>query len=324
MKNIVLILITALLFIGCGGSQPEVVKYPSWYLNPPRNSDSSLYGIGEGRDLATAKASALSSVSASLSVTVSSELKQSQSSQTRNGQESTYRSAISSLKAEVKEMEFSEYKIINNQQISSKFIILVEVSRQHLFNDQRNKLQRYSKELQDRQDNIKKSPLLTQVHLYEKSVQKTDKLKSLALLSKTINRSFDLSPYLEQIKKIKDSKLNALNKVRVSIHTTDEAEVFKDAIKEGLNRAGIKYVSSGANTDIYLKSSFLTDEVYGYKMAKANLSISTKSQNKTIASNTLKLSGKSRYDYQKAKLNAAQILRKKITTEGLFIILAIE
>ena len=312
------------IFLACGGSSPEPLAYPSWYLNPPQNSSSFLYGVGEGKDIATAKASALSSVSASLSTTVSSELKQTQSSHSVNGEESTSRSAISSLKTEVKAMEFSDYQVTQNQVLGNTFLVLVKVSRAQLYKDQKNKLERFALELQEERNNIKKSAPLKQVMMYDKTVQKTDKLKSLALITKTVNSSFNPHVYLEQISQLKTEKEDALNSLRVKVHTSPEAKVFMDAVKEGLNKAGIKSVTSKANTDIYLKSSFLNDEVYGYKISKATLSLSTKADNKTIASNTVVLSGKSRYNYTKAKLNSAQVLRKKIKSEGLFTILGIK
>lgn len=313
----------SLVFLGCGGN-PEPLAYPSWYLNPPQNSSSYLYGAGEGKDIQTAKASALSSVAASLSITVSSELKRTLSSQTYNGNESTSRSAISSLKTEVKAMEFSDYQVTQNQQLEDKFLVLVKVSRARLYQDQKEKLQQFSQELKDERQRITQSTPLNQVMLYEDTLQKTAKLKSLAFITKTVNNTFNPQPYLQQINQLQTDKINALNHLRVKIHSDGKSNIFIDAIKEGLNSAGIKSVTSKANTNIYLKSSFVNDEVYGYKISKATLSLSSKAENKTIASNTLILSGKSRYDYTKAKYNSAQILRKKIKSEGLFTILGIK
>ena len=319
-----LALLLSLLFIGCGGnSNPEPISYPSWYLTPPQNNGSFLYGTGEGSDINSAKASALSSVSASLSITVSSELKKSESSSALNGNENTYKSVVNSIKAEVKEMEFSDYKVIQNQVINSKFLVLIEVSRHRLFSDQKTKLDSYAKELKDEQKEIRKCVPIKQALLYSQSEQKTHKLKSLALLTKTVDSNFDTAPYLEEISKIKSLRQEALGKIRVSLKTSKEASVFLNVLKEGLNKAGITTVNRGSNTDIKLENLFQTDEIYGYKIAKSNLTISTQSLGKTLATNTLVLSGKSRYDYKKAKLNAANLLRAKIKKDGIFSVLGI-
>ena len=317
--------VVSLFLLGCGKGpvQPQVTTYPSWYLNPPQNTQHSLYGVGEGNSINSAKASALGFVSESLSLTVSSELKKSESSQSYNGNENTYRSVVSNLKTQAKEMEFSEYKIIRNQQIGSKIVLLVEVSRQKLFNDQKAKLELFSKALKMEEKSISKHPVLTQALLYKKRSVKRYKLKSLALLAKTINSGFDTSPYIRQATQVGDAGQDALNRVKVSIDASLEAKVFVDAIKEGLNSAGIKTSSNNANTHLFLKSSFQLDEIYGFKIAKSALAISSKEKNKTIASNTLILSGKSRYDYEKAKTNASHVLRKKIKEEGVFSVLGI-
>lgn len=323
MIRFTLALFLSFIFIGCI-STPEPVAYPSWYLNPPQNNGSFLYGVGEGSDLNSAKASALSSVSASLSITVSSELKKSESSSSLNGNENSYKSVVNRVNAEVKAIEFNDYKVTKNQVINSKFLILIEVSRHKLFNEQKTKLDNYLNELKNEQQEIQKYTAIKQALLYSHNEEKTAKLKSLALLTKTVNSNFDTAPYLKEISEIKASKQDALSRVKVSVKASKEASLFLDALKEGLNKAGITTVKQGANTYIKLNNHFQTDEIYGYKIAKSSLTISTQSLDKTLATNTLALSGKSRYDYQKAKENTAKVLRAKIKKEGIFSILGLK
>ncbi len=323
MIRFTLSLFLSLIFTGCI-STPEPIAYPSWYLNPPQNNGSFLYGVGEGSDLNSAKVSALSSVSASLSITVSSELKKSELSSSLNGNEKTYKSVLNRVNAEVKAIEFNNYRVTQNQVINSKFLILVEVSRHKLFNEQKTKLDNYTQELKNEQLQIQKTPAIKQALLYKQSEENTAQLKSLALLAKTVNSNFDTSAYLKEISIIKRSKQEALSRVKVKITASKDASLFLDALKEGLNKVGVTTVNHGANTLITLKNHFQTDEIYGYKIAKSRLTISTQSLDKTLATNTLALSGKSRYDYQKAKANAANILRAKIKKEGIFSILGLK
>ncbi len=324
MKFIISVCIV-LSVIGCtGGSQPQPVTYPSWFLNPPANDGSFLYGTGEGKDIDSAKASALNSVAASLSITVSSEFQKNESSQSFNGNENAYHSALSTVKAEVKAIEFSDYRIIQNQVIGSKALVLVEVSRFKLFTSQKEKLERFSQDLKIEQDNIDRQSPLKKAYLYEQSRDKTQRLTSLALLTKSINSGFDTGPYFQQAADIRKSQSDVTDDAKVSITAEPEAELFVTLLKEGLNKAGIKTVTQGANTSIRLKNSFQTDEIYGFKIAKATLSIFTQdSSRKNIATQTINLSGKSRYDYEKAKASAAQALRKKIETEGIYTVLGI-
>jgi len=321
-----LTLLIAFILVGCGGDtpKPEAVVYPSWYLNPPHNDGSFLYGVGEGNDINVAKASALSFIAESLSLTVSSELKKSDSSSRYNGNENTYSSVVSSLKTQAKEMEFSEYQIIKNEQVGSKIILLVKVSRHKLFEDQKAKLELFSNDLKAEKKSISKYPILKQALLYKQRAQKQHTLKSLALLGKTINSGFDTSAYIHQAAEVADASQDALNTVKISITASRQAEIFVEAIKEGLNNAGIKTGSKNSNTQLHLENAFQLDEIYGFKIAKSRLSLSTKEKNKTIATNALVLSGKSRYDYNKAKLSANTVLRQKIKEEGIFSILGVQ
>jgi len=324
MKYIGLFLV-AFFFIGCGGTaKPEVISYPSWYLNPPQNTSSYLYGVGEGSSITLAKASALSSVSESLSLTVSSELKKSEQSIRDNGVESTYTSVATSLRAEAKEMEFSDYSIVQNQQIGTKIILVVKVSRQRLFTDQKAKLELYSSALKAQVKSISKNATFKQAYLYQERAVKQHKLKSLALLTQTINPSFEINPYILQSREVGNASQNALNKIRVIIKGSAEGMVYIDAVKEGLNKAGIETVTHNANAELYIKNSFQTDTLYGFKIAKATLTLSIKQNKKTISSNTIILSGKSQYSYEKAKSNSAQLLRNKIKQDSIFTILGVK
>lgn len=318
--------IVALLFIGCGGSQqPQPISYPTWYLNPPAHNGSSLYGVGDGTDINSAKNSALNAIAASLSVTLSSEFKKSESSKNINGNENTYKSVQNTIKTQVKEIEFSSYQVIQNQVTQNKVLVLVEVSRALLLQKQKEKLDRYSKELNDENKNISKQAVFKQSFLYSKQFSKAQRLKSLALLCKTIDSNFNPKTSLQQVANIQTAHNVAINKTKVSISASTEAKVFVDILKEGLNKAGIRTVTSKANTHIHLKNSFQLDEIYGFKIAKATLSISSKDRaEKTIATASLKFSGKSRYDYKKAKANSASILDKKIKKEGIYTLLGIQ
>ncbi len=319
-------LVTILFFAACGGSKaPQVISYPSWYLAPPANNGASLYGVGDGRNLDEAKTSALNAIAASLSTTVSSEFKKSESTQSFNGSEKAYHSALNTIKAQVKEIEFSDYRIIQNQVISDRVLLLVEVSRARLFQQQKEKLNRFSQELSQEQKEISRQSPLQKALLYSKQIAKTQKLQSMALLSKTINADFDTSPYFKQASDIKQAKHDTLNTIRVFVSADKQASVFIDTLKEGLNKAGIKTVSNRAETNIHIKNDFQLDEIYGFKIAKARLSFSTKdAREKTIATSSFNLSGKSRYDYEKAKANAAQALSKKIDEEGIYTLLGIK
>jgi LPP20 lipoprotein len=325
MKIIISVLIV-LFLIGCGGSrQPEPVSYPSWFLNPPANDGSYLYGPGEGNTIDSAKASALNAIAASLSITVSSEFKKNESSQSFNGNENAYHSALNTVKAEVKAIEFNDYRIIQNEVRGSKTLVLVEVSRFKLFTTQKEKLERFSKELKTEQKNIDRQSPLKKVYLYNQNIAQTQRLTSLALLTKSINSGFDTAPYFQQTADIKQAQSDAIDDAQVSITAEPDAEVFVATLKEGLNKVGIKTVHKGANTRIHLKNSFQTDEIYGFKIAKATLTVSTQDNSrKNIATKMISLSGKSRYDYDKAQASAAQSLSKKIETEGIYSVLGID
>ena len=325
MKYILSVLF-AFIFIGClGGSKtPEPVSYPSWFLNPPQNNGSFLYGVGEGANVNEAKASALSSVSQSLSLSVSSQLKKSETSNRYNNTESTYSSVVSSLQTQTKEMEFSDYTIVKNAQLGPKIVLLVEVSRQKLFSDQLEKLNLFVQDIEAQNKSIAKQSLIEQALLYKKARSKAPKLKSLALLCHTIDSNFDTQPYLKKMNEIANTSDNALHKVDAVIKPSKEAQVFVNALKQGLNQEGLKVGTSHAKTQIFMQNVEQFDEIYGFKIAKCRVSFNVKEGKKTVATRTITLTGKSKYDYEKARINASNILSNMIKKEGVFSILGIQ
>jgi len=319
-----LALCLSLFFIGCSDKKPNAITYPSWYLSFPTNNSLSLFGVGQGADINVAKASALSYISDSLSLTISSNLQKSERSHRSNGEEDIFISVSSSLHAQAKEIEFSQFKIIRNEQIGSTFVVLIEVSREELFNDYRSKLNLFSKELRDEEANISHYPFIKQGLLYKKRAFKSSQLRSMALLTQIINPQFNVRTYIEQSRKVAEASQRVLNKVKVYIHASNEAWLYIDSITKGFNDVGIKTGFNDATTHVYIKNKFKMANIYGFSIAKATLVFDTKLNKEVISSNTLILSGKSKYDYPSAKNDTNELLRRQIDREGIFSILGLD
>jgi len=66
-----------LFFSGCGvKEEPEPLgrkSYPSWYIDPPKTTASTLYALGEGENRDEAVKNALNMMASTLSVSISSQ-----------------------------------------------------------------------------------------------------------------------------------------------------------------------------------------------------------------------------------------------------------
>ncbi len=78
MRYFFILFLTAasLLFFGCASKEVESVQkkeLPSWYLNPPKTTQTTLYALGEGEDTQEAIKNALNMMASTLSVSISSQ-----------------------------------------------------------------------------------------------------------------------------------------------------------------------------------------------------------------------------------------------------------
>jgi len=325
--KIFIVFIFSIFFIGCSSNKNiELNSYPSWYLNPIISDDSYLYGTGEDYTLEAAKNSALASIASSLSTTINSTFSKIESSNTLNEVETVNSSIINQINADSADIEFTHFKILKNETASNKFVVLVQVSRYKLFTFYKNKLDSLFDSIYNDLKDVNKKDPLTKASIYSRNLDLVPNITSLITISKSINNHFNTKPYFDKIISLQTSMNKAISKVKVSISADSNSTFFINTIKEALNDIDISIVDSNkANSFVHIKNNFLNDELFGFKISKANLTLSYSNLNKNIIStNNISISGKSRYNHLKAKENCAIVLRKKIHQDDIFYILGLK
>jgi hypothetical protein len=111
LTKLLFILSIIAFFTACVGEKKNTpIQLPKWYLNPPANNFTTLYGTGEGKTLNEAKNNALKDMSEKLVVSVASSMN-SITTTSDDGTNSSYlKENIKNVKVEAKKITFSNYK----------------------------------------------------------------------------------------------------------------------------------------------------------------------------------------------------------------------
>jgi len=295
-------------------------NYPDWYTKQPKNTQTSLYGVGEGGTLDSAKDMALKNISEQILVTVSST---SDVYKAETNVEYIEESKFD-VSERTEEITFSDYKVLKSTSSKDRFFVLLEVDKQELIQLQKDELQKIETEISTLDKNSKRKTSLERVAslLEIKELAKRADIKIKVIRS--LEPSFNGDAYYARYNKYNEEYIDLIHNITFYIKTNDSFDKkIADVFKKHLNKYNIKTVDN-FNTkltilDIYSDSS--TKKIYGSYNTKARISLVLLVKGMTIRSNSLELKGSSTINRKEAENNAIKSLDKRIEEEGLFRVL---
>ncbi|NWN91963.1 LPP20 family lipoprotein [Marinobacter adhaerens] len=125
---LLIIFLLSFVLTGCATSNSASGVLPEWVLSPPEDTESTIYGVGEGVALRGARDDALAVIAGKLETRVTSDVQTEtvladgqETSKTRN----RVRTTTDSLK-------LSEFRTVNSAQAGNRLFVLLSVNRQTL------------------------------------------------------------------------------------------------------------------------------------------------------------------------------------------------
>jgi len=332
-KSIYVILITFVLFFSaCGGTNPQVKEQllepksdlPSWYINPPASERGVLYGVGEGVNKDDAVAHALSDILARLNVSISSSF--SSKKVVREGRaESIDTMYIDKVSSIVQTISINNYDIVSYKKLGfKKYAALVKIDKKEFARSLKKEIQR-SLQITTDFDALKGVNALHTLQAYKKRLKELEGLENkLAILSE-LDRSVDEQYYLQKYAVLQKSYA----KLRHSITFWVIADFapLAEPLKKGLTKEQfvIQKKHDSKHFDIYVKTDITKSSSYGFIIARANVTLTTKgSSKKIIATNSLLLVGRSSQSFAVAKQDLVKSFNEKIKEEGVLKILGLD
>ncbi len=313
-----LYLVIALLFLGCGAQKEVVVAtpkpLPQWYTQPPQNSATTLYGVGEGINQKAAIDDALSGMLSVLGVKISSTF-ESQTVEHQGRQESFDKRVEHNIKSERATLHVSEYKVVEGVQYGyRRYIVLIQSDRKKLFEGMKSALDEQYASYNQHHNALKNSNALEQLAFELSALENFKNLDDTLLAMQTLNNTFNENYYRKRYGSIVICKEDLLANITFNVHAN--IQDFAAPIEKGLSAKGL-HVKRNALLSIEIKAQINQTQSYGFTLARTTFDIKTRdASGRIVASNTFNITGQSTQGFAIAKQNVAMRLEQKVASEG--------
>ncbi|QED23119.1 LPP20 family lipoprotein [Candidatus Deianiraea vastatrix] len=311
-------LFSSIFFILILSSCSKSLKYPSWYLNPPKNDEKYLYGTGEGSDPEEAKYAALSDAASRLRVSVGSKL-ESAMDQDSSGFSSSVSQKITSV---VEKISFTDYTVLKSEKTShSSIITLIGVDVDKMQNSYEKEINKLNEEMKT-VSNLGNSNLEKRNNL-SKALNISTDIEAKVRILEAVNPNYNSKPQMDEIKKLKDSFASINSSLKISVSSQNDD--IKSLIQYGLNKAGIGASDEKSSQgSIKVNEKWITDFSMNTHFVKLVLNISLIDSNGvTILTNSIESSGSSVANLDMAKKMAISKMQSQIDSKGIMKFLGI-
>lgn len=309
--------------------QTSAYSIPKWFLNPPRDTQATLYGIGESTTVEGATKEALNQIASKLSVTIGSTWEKTEE-QATTGRNASYSGNIrNNVKSEVADISFNNYEVVNNEVEGPNIYVLVSVNRSTLLAEKKNDLTNLDTTIQNLYSAAQKKSIIERLVDHSRIEKEINKATQLLGLVYSLDPSFEPRPYFDKYNTYLDEGRKAFNDVHIFLSAFSAAQEVISIVKEHLNNANLSIVPSKDDSDTNLVMlSIKTDtkkmELYSSKMVKVFTTFEVRTfANKIIASSQIEAKGSSMISYEEAIKAAALNLDAALKKKGILNVLGI-
>lgn len=330
MKILTSILIAIFILNGCGSSKRVAIEkkeLPSWYLNPAKTTQKTLYALGEGKDKNEAVTNALNAMVSTLNVSISSEF----NSRTvvKEGDEESYKStSISDISSKVEKIRISNYEIVNYSEFGfENHLVLIKSDKAKLFSSLQKELEQKFLVIKNKEIEAKNFKAIKELAIYKENLESTFNVENIVAVMGSLKYGFDGSRYIKKVQDIKNRYENLLSKISFSVNCNPDSLRLKPVIIDGLSSSGysIKNGSGKNHFNVYVESETIESSAYGFDIARSAIFISVKDSNGVIVgSNKLNITGQSTQGKRYAKESVAMKLNTMLKRDGVANILGLD
>lgn len=322
MNKVFLLFLTIFCITSCSGFKKanSTIDTPSWYISPKQNNAENLYGIGAGFSLEDATKSALTDAAARLMVSISSTSTLLREENKFDVNEETRQQ----IKQNIEKIDFTNFQVSKSEKIGSNFFIEVEISRSPFIFAQKENITFLEKKVADLEKSLNNTnPIQKRASL----LKMVDLSKQIELRSRILNGAGENISLKEKLSRLAnfENQLNLVNnKIEFYFEISSSKEITQ-LIRNALNKEQIAITKTPhANcVTIEIKSTSRSSEIYGAHITKLHLDFENILNGKTIASNSLEVTGSSVIGEKESYLSAVKSLEEKISKDGILKIIGI-
>lgn len=319
-----------IFLISCSATINKNTKIPDWYLNPPQNNLSSLYGVGYGSSLDQAVQIALNNVAEKISVTVSSSFVSSKQESSVNDN-SLYEAAYEQdVDTQVQEINFTNYKTEKSEQIGQYVYSLVQVSRNEVIENYMKKIRKLDAEISSAVKDIK---TLSAIEQFARLYRIRGKIKTNEVnlkIVETIEKSdFSVKDYYDKYNNLAKLEAKVKNKIIIKIVAKPSDKKAVVVLAKAINDLGIKTNNKLNPKDkghalLRVVTYTKNDNIYGTYLAKVRIEVKLlENFGDQISSGLIEVSGSSAINSAGAVDAAIASFTQKIKEKGLLEIIGL-
>ena len=321
-KNLALLALAIFSITSCGASKQKAASTPSWYISPKQNNAQNLYGVAAGANLEEATKSALADAAARLMTSISSE-----SSLLREEDKSGVNEEMrQQVKQNIEKIDFTNFKVSNSQQTGPQLFVEVEIARSPFISDQKDKVSFAEIQVSNLEKNLSSAnPIQKRVNL----TKILDLEKQIELSSRILQGSgvdMDLKDKLNRIAGFQNQFNQLTDKIEFYFEINSPKEISQ-VIRTALNKEKIKIANSRSNSAnqivVAIRSSTSNSEIYGAHITKLKINFENLSGGKTVASNSIEVTGSSTISEKESYSASVKALEDKISQDGILKVLGI-
>ncbi len=320
-----------ILFSGCGTQKrldtPVKKSVPSWYVNQPGTTSTTLYSVGEGQDKEAAVMNALGNMVSTLSVSFSSQY--SSKEVIEEGVKNTRQlTASSEIQSDVKKIRISNYELLEHKELGFRqHIVLIKSDKQKLFNSLKSELEQKFDLIDKEKDALSRYHALKQLLFYKKAKMDISDVPNTLVVMNVLNDSFDGRPYLTKVSSVNSQYDRLLSEISFSVKSNGDAKGLESSIINGLNdeKLQVRYATGKKHFILTVTSKTQEASSHGFTIARTSIDISVRDyRGSVIGSNKLNLIGQSTQGYEIAKESVAVKLNEMIKKEGISKVIGLD
>ena len=271
-----------------------------------------VYGVGVANTKQEAILNALDDLSSRLMLTIQSNQEISLKS-FRDYREYVSKTTTFNINTKSEKLTFKDYKIEDFYSFQKEIFYLISIKKSDLINSLNSQISN----LYDEYEILKRSndDILNKNIKYKELLEKFYiNLNKAELLESLQNKNMSENRYIKTIQKIEEEIKNSISKISFFIKSDDNSEIFKEVFKNSLNKKSYKVVEKKDSENIYeidLSSNQSKIRPSGFFIIENILNIKVKDKNnRQLSSKTIELKGASSNNFDDAKINLIQKLKK--------------
>lgn len=274
---------------------------PAWVMQPPADTPTDLWGVGEGPDIDFATRAALRQIAGRLRVSVSAVT----DSSVMVSQQSVYRTDQTRLQEVVRETEFTGVSVSQTSRHSSGVHALVRVDRQAFVRETRARLNEHYSRVRLQLQQAEQADALGRYRALRLAWPDAQQVVSVGQLLRVLDGGGADAQAIAVSASVSQRMAQAASQLTVRIeHASADADVAT-LLGQWLNQSGFSQVAASSDATLRLQVSSRTESVFDTWNNRLSVNLAwVDSRGNTVAGRAHEINGSSLESAQQARKNA--------------------